>query len=288
MSARQARSAARRSRPTDRRSSSPSTAAASAEVATGIGFLDHMLTALARHARFDLELRCAGDLEVDDHHTVEDCALALGQALDQALGERRGIARFGSAFAPLDEALARAVVDLSGPALRGRRPRPRARGAGPAVLRERPPLLHLARHDRRAWRCTSTCCAAATTTTAPRPPSRRPRWRSARRCGSTGRTRCRAPRACCDGARGRGPADRHRQSRLGPRGLRPARRRRPGSRATPRWSRRAERVVLPGVGTFGAALAGLRAGRPRGRRSPPGCAPAAPTLAMCVGLQVLV
>jgi imidazoleglycerol-phosphate dehydratase len=85
-----------------------------AEVATGIGFFDHMLGALARHARFDLTLRCQGDLEIDDHHTVEDCALAIGQALDQALGERRGIARFGSAYAPLDEALARAVVDLSG------------------------------------------------------------------------------------------------------------------------------------------------------------------------------
>ena len=85
-----------------------------AEVATGIGFFDHMLGALARHARFDLTLKCRGDLEVDDHHTVEDCALALGQALDQALAERRGIARFGSAYAPLDEALARAVVDLSG------------------------------------------------------------------------------------------------------------------------------------------------------------------------------
>jgi imidazoleglycerol-phosphate dehydratase len=85
-----------------------------AEVATGIGFLDHMLGALARHARFDLILKCRGDLEIDDHHTVEDCGLALGQALDQALGERRGIARFGSAYAPLDEALARAVVDLSG------------------------------------------------------------------------------------------------------------------------------------------------------------------------------
>lgn len=85
-----------------------------AEVSTGIGFLDHMLSALARHARFDLRLTCAGDLEVDDHHTAEDCALALGAALDQALGERRGIARFGSALAPLDEALVRAVVDLSG------------------------------------------------------------------------------------------------------------------------------------------------------------------------------
>ncbi len=84
------------------------------EIATGLGFLDHMLTALAKHGRFDLELRCEGDLEVDDHHTVEDCAIALGRALDEALGERRGIARFGAAYAPLDEALVRAVVDLSG------------------------------------------------------------------------------------------------------------------------------------------------------------------------------
>ena len=85
-----------------------------AVVATGIGFLDHLLTALTRHARFDLELSCRGDLHVDDHHTAGDCALAIGQALDVALGERRGIRRFGHAYAPLDEALARAVVDLSG------------------------------------------------------------------------------------------------------------------------------------------------------------------------------
>ncbi len=84
------------------------------EVATGLGFLDHMLAQLARHGRFDLELVCEGDLEVDDHHTVEDCGLALGSALDAALGERRGIRRFGFAYAPLDEALARVVVDLSG------------------------------------------------------------------------------------------------------------------------------------------------------------------------------
>jgi imidazoleglycerol phosphate dehydratase HisB len=83
-------------------------------VKTGVGFLDHLLTALARHARFDLDLSCSGDLHVDDHHTAEDCALALGAAIEQALGDRRGIARFGSAYAPLDEALARAVVDLSG------------------------------------------------------------------------------------------------------------------------------------------------------------------------------
>jgi imidazoleglycerol-phosphate dehydratase len=83
-------------------------------IATGIGFLDHLLTALACHARFDLDLTCRGDLQIDDHHSAEDCALVLGAAIDQSLGERRGIRRFGSAHAPLDEALARAVVDLSG------------------------------------------------------------------------------------------------------------------------------------------------------------------------------
>jgi len=85
-----------------------------AEVSTGIGFLDHLVETLARHAAFDLTLACKGDLRVDDHHSAEDCALGLGEALDRALGERRGVVRFGSAFAPLDEALARAVVDLSG------------------------------------------------------------------------------------------------------------------------------------------------------------------------------
>jgi imidazoleglycerol-phosphate dehydratase len=83
-------------------------------VRTGIGFLDHLLDSLARHARFDLALSCEGDLQVDDHHTAEDSALALGEAVDRALGERRGVSRFGWALAPLDEALARAVVDLSG------------------------------------------------------------------------------------------------------------------------------------------------------------------------------
>ena len=86
---------------------------AKVEVSTGIGFLDHMLTAFAFHAGFDLKLICDGDLEVDDHHTAEDCAIALGQAIDEALGPRKGIKRFGYAYAPLDEALARTVVDLS-------------------------------------------------------------------------------------------------------------------------------------------------------------------------------
>lgn len=84
------------------------------QVATGIGFLDHMLTALATHARFDLELRCQGDLQVDAHHSVEDVGIVLGGALLQALGDKRGIARFGHSYVPLDEALSRCVVDLSG------------------------------------------------------------------------------------------------------------------------------------------------------------------------------
>jgi imidazoleglycerol-phosphate dehydratase len=84
------------------------------DIRTGIGFLDHLLTALSRHSRIDVTLACTGDLHIDDHHTAEDCALALGAAIDKALGERRSFARFGSAYAPLDEALARAVVDLSG------------------------------------------------------------------------------------------------------------------------------------------------------------------------------
>jgi imidazoleglycerol-phosphate dehydratase len=85
-----------------------------AAVSTGVGFLDHMLTLLARHALVDLEVRCRGDLQVDAHHSVEDVGIVLGDALRQALGDKRGIRRFGTFVAPLDEALARAVVDLSG------------------------------------------------------------------------------------------------------------------------------------------------------------------------------
>ena len=84
-----------------------------ANVETGVGFLDHMLTALAKHGRFTLNLKCKGDLHIDDHHTVEDCCIALGEAFDRALGKRSGIARWGYALCPLDCALSRAVVDIS-------------------------------------------------------------------------------------------------------------------------------------------------------------------------------
>lgn len=84
------------------------------DIDTGLGFLDHMLGSLAKHAGLDLVLRASGDLEVDDHHTVEDCAIVLGRALDTTLGDRSGITRFGYSYAPLDESLTRAVIDLSG------------------------------------------------------------------------------------------------------------------------------------------------------------------------------
>ncbi|HPM71639.1 MAG TPA: imidazoleglycerol-phosphate dehydratase [Spirochaetales bacterium] len=84
------------------------------DVRTGVGFLDHLLSSLAFHGGLSLSVRCDGDIGVDDHHSAEDCALALGSALKDALGDKVGIRRFGSAFAPLDESLARAVVDLSG------------------------------------------------------------------------------------------------------------------------------------------------------------------------------
>jgi len=84
------------------------------DVETGVGFFDHMLCLFAKHGGFDLTVQCDGDLEVDDHHTVEDTAISLGQALHDALGEKAHIARYGHAYVPMDDALARAVVDLSG------------------------------------------------------------------------------------------------------------------------------------------------------------------------------
>ena len=85
-----------------------------AQVSTGVAFLDHMLELFARHGLFDLEVECRGDLHIDDHHSVEDVAITLGQALHEALGDKAGVARYGAALVPMDEALCRAVVDLSG------------------------------------------------------------------------------------------------------------------------------------------------------------------------------
>ncbi len=84
------------------------------DIMTGVGFMDHMLTLFASHGRFDLTVRCDGDTQVDDHHSVEDIGIALGQAFEQALGEKRGINRYGSMLLPMDEALLLAAIDLSG------------------------------------------------------------------------------------------------------------------------------------------------------------------------------
>jgi len=85
-----------------------------ARIETGVAFLDHMLDQVARHGMLDLAVRAAGDLHIDAHHTVEDVGITLGQAVRQALGDKKGLARYGHAYVPLDEALARVVVDLSG------------------------------------------------------------------------------------------------------------------------------------------------------------------------------
>jgi len=84
------------------------------QISTGLPFLDHMLELCAKHGLFDLEVHCKGDLEIDDHHSVEDIAITLGQCLIEGLGDKAGINRYGSALVPMDEALCRAVVDLSG------------------------------------------------------------------------------------------------------------------------------------------------------------------------------
>ena len=84
------------------------------EIRTGVGFLDHMLELFARHGRFDLEVECRGDLQTDDHHSVEDTGIALGEAFDRALGEKRGIRRYGQRLLPMDESLILCAVDLSG------------------------------------------------------------------------------------------------------------------------------------------------------------------------------
>ena len=104
----------RRTKETDVRVSLALDGAGRSQVATGLAFLDHMLDLFARHALFDLEVECRGDLEIDDHHSVEDIAITLGQAFAEAVGDKRGINRYGAAIVPMDEALCRAVVDLSG------------------------------------------------------------------------------------------------------------------------------------------------------------------------------
>ncbi len=104
----------RKTKETDIRVAIKLDGAGESRISTGIPFLDHMLELVARHGLFDLEVACLGDLHIDDHHTVEDIAICLGQAFAVALGDKQGIVRFGASYVPMDETLARAVVDLSG------------------------------------------------------------------------------------------------------------------------------------------------------------------------------
>ena len=104
----------RRTKETDVRVKLSLDGSGNARIDTGLPFFDHMLESFARHGLFDLEVSCKGDLEIDDHHSVEDIALTIGQALREALGDKVGINRFGEAIVPMDEALCRSAIDLSG------------------------------------------------------------------------------------------------------------------------------------------------------------------------------
>jgi imidazoleglycerol-phosphate dehydratase len=104
----------RKTRETDVRLTLNLDGSGKSRIKTGLPFLDHMLQLFAKHGVFDLEIICRGDLEVDDHHSVEDIAICLGNAVKDALGDKQGIARFGDSLVPMDEALCRAVIDLSG------------------------------------------------------------------------------------------------------------------------------------------------------------------------------
>ena len=104
----------RKTKETDIRVSLDLDGSGRSKISTGLPFLDHMLDLFAKHGLFNLEIKCKGDLEIDDHHSVEDIAITLGQALVQALGDKAGINRYGEAVVPMDEALCRSVIDLSG------------------------------------------------------------------------------------------------------------------------------------------------------------------------------
>src|SRR5580765_396232 len=104
----------RRTKETDVRVTLVLDGAGNSRINTGLPFLDHMLELFARHGLFDLEVQCQGDLEIDDHHSVEDIDITLGQALNEALADKAGIQRYGEAIVPMDEALVRSVLDLSG------------------------------------------------------------------------------------------------------------------------------------------------------------------------------
>ncbi len=158
------------------------------EISTGVPFYDHMLTALGKHALFDLTVRATGDVEIDSHHTVEDVAICIGEALGQALGDKAGISRFGAAVVPLDEALAQAVVDVSGRPYFVHTGEPVGQathliGGNFAGSLTGHVLESIAHHANISSTC--ACSPDATPTTWSRRSSRRSRARSGRRSRST-------------------------------------------------------------------------------------------------------
>ena len=241
-------------------------------VATGAGLYDHLFEQLAFHGGLDLVVDGSGDWETGAHHTAEDTAIALGEALDRALGDRRGIARYGSAVVPMDDALARAAVDLGGRRgaeieLAGRSRARAARAREPRAVRA---------HDaaRRARR-------AATRTTSPRPRARRSAARCARPCAATAQS-CRRRRACCER---RDLRVRRRQRALGRARVRAARRRRAIARRRRARCATPTSPCFPGVGSAGSAMAGLRArGLDAALRER--AAAGRPILGICLGLQL--
>lgn len=181
-------------------------------VDTGVPFYDHMLTALGSHASFDLTVRATGDVEIEAHHTIEDTAIALGTALGQALGDKRGIRRFGDAFIPMDETLAHAAVDLSGRPYCVHTGEPdhlqHTTIAGSSV----PYHTVINRHvfeslaATPASRCTSACCTGATRTISPKLNTRPSRARCVKRSSQIlGCQACRPPKVLCDSKIGCSP-----------------------------------------------------------------------------------
>jgi imidazoleglycerol-phosphate dehydratase len=220
------------------------------DVDTGVPFFDHMLAQLGKHGGLDLTVRAKGDTEIDAHHTVEDTSITLGQALKEALGDKRGISRFGDALVPLDETLVQAAVDLSG--------RPYVVHHEPAGMA---PLIGsydttLTRH------IFESLAFSATRTTSWRPSSRRWRGRCApRRRPTRGPAESPVPRACCDGPEGGGARLRVGERALGAAGARTGRRTRRGDRGRRRRPglRRAGRPRRGGVrGLHGRAAGGRR------------------------------
>ena len=262
------------------------------DVDTGVPFFDHMLTALGSHASFDLTVRAKGDVEIEGHHTIEDTAIVLGQALGQALGDKKGIRRFGDAWIPMDETLAHAAVDVSG------RPYCVHTGEPEHMLHttiagsEAPYHTVINRHVFESLAMNARIALHVRMLY-----GRDPHHITEAQYKAVARalrqaveydprvTACHPPKARCD-SQSRRPRLRLRQPAVGPAGAAAGRRRRRGDRRRASRRRNADGLVVPGVGAFEACMTGLRkisgdkiiADRVAAGR---------PVLGVCVGMQIL-